>query len=100
MIDVNKAITTTAKTGRIQIGANSALKSAQAKKAKMIVFASNCPSDIKAEIQEYCTHSEIPVCTITGESTDLGALCGKPFAICVLTVKDPGDSQILKITEE
>jgi large subunit ribosomal protein L30e len=100
MIDVNKAITTTAKTGRIQIGANSALKSAQAKKAKMIVFASNCPSDIKAEIEEYCSIGEIPVHTITGESTDLGALCGKPFAICVLTVKDPGDSQILKITEE
>jgi large subunit ribosomal protein L30e len=100
MIDVNKAITTTAKTGRIQIGANNALKSAQAKKAKMIVFASNCPSNIKGEIQEYCTLNEIPVFTIIGESTDLGALCGKPFAICVLTVKDPGDSQILKITEE
>ena len=52
MIDINKAITTTAKTGRIQIGANSARKNAQAKKAKMILFASNCPADIKAEIEE------------------------------------------------
>ena len=42
MIDINKAITTTAKTGRIQIGANSALKSAQAKKAKMILWKGFC----------------------------------------------------------
>ena len=100
MIDINKAITTTAKTGRIQIGANSARKNAQAKKAKMILFASNCPADIKAEIEQYCTLAEIPAYMFKGESTDLGALCGKPFAICVLTIKDPGDSQILKITEE
>jgi large subunit ribosomal protein L30e len=100
MIDINKAITTTAKTGRIQIGASNALKSAKAKKAKMILFASNCPSTIQADIEEHCKVAEIPVCVFKGESTDLGALCGKPFAICVLTVKDPGDSQILKITEE
>ncbi len=100
MIDINKAITTTAKTGRIQIGANSALKSVQAKKAKMILFASNCPKDIKAELEEYCALGEIPAYTFKGENTDLGALCGKPFGICVLTVKDPGDSQILKIMEE
>ena len=35
MIDVNKAITTTAKTGKIQIGACTALKSAKAKKGKI-----------------------------------------------------------------
>ncbi|MDG6222872.1 MAG: 50S ribosomal protein L30e [Candidatus Bathyarchaeota archaeon] len=100
MIDINKAITTTAKTGRIQIGAKSALKSAKAKKAKLIIFASNCPSGIQEEIEQYCKIAEIPVSVFKGESTDLGALCGKPYTICVLTVKDPGDSQILKITEE
>ena len=100
MIDVNKAITTTAKTGKIQLGASSALKNAKAKKAKLILLASNCPKKIRVDIEYYCKLSEIPVSVFKGESTDLGALCGKPFNVSALTIKEPGDSNILKITEE
>ena len=100
MIDVNKAITTTAKTGKIQIGASSALKSAKVKKAKLILLASNCPQKIRADIEYYCMLSEVPVSLFKGDSSYLGALCGKPFEVSVLTIKDPGDSNILKITEE
>jgi large subunit ribosomal protein L30e len=100
MIDVNKAITTTAKTGKIQFGAISALKNAKAKKAKLILLASNCPQSIREDIEYYCKLSEIPVSVYKGESSDLGALCGKPFEVSALTVKEPGDSNILKITEE
>jgi large subunit ribosomal protein L30e len=100
MIDVNKAITTTAKTGKIQFGANSALKSAKAKKAKLILLSSNCPQSIRDNIEYYCKLSEIPVSVYKGDSSDLGALCGKPFEVSALTVKEPGDSNILKITEE
>ena len=100
MIDVNKAITTTAKTGKIQLGASSALASAKSKKAKLILFASNCPQNIREDIEYYCKLSEVPVSAFKGDSTNLGALCGKPFDVCVLTIKEPGDSSILKITEE
>ena len=100
MIDVNKAITTTAKTGKIQIGAISVLKSAKSKKAKLILLASNCPQGIRENIEYYCGLSEIPVSLFKGESSDLGALCGKPFNVSVLAIKEPGDSNILKIAEE
>ncbi len=100
MIDVNKAITTTAKTGKIQIGARSALKNAKVKKAKLILLASNCPQKIRADIEYYCRLSEVPVSVFKGDSSDLGALCGKPFEVSALTVKEPGDSNILKITEK
>jgi large subunit ribosomal protein L30e len=100
MIDVNKAITTTAKTGKIQIGAIKALRSAKSKKAKLILLASNCPQSIREDIEYYCGLSEIPVSLFKGESSDLGALCGKPFNVSVLAIKEPGDSNILKITEE
>jgi large subunit ribosomal protein L30e len=100
MIDVNKAITTTAKTGKIQFGASNALKNVKTKKAKLILLASNCPQNIKENLEYYCTLSEIPVSIFRGESTDLGALCGKPFNVSVLTIKEPGDSNILKVTEE
>jgi large subunit ribosomal protein L30e len=100
MIDVNKAIATTAKTGKIQIGTRSALKSIKAKKARLIIIASNCPQSIREDIEYYCRLSEIPVSIYNGSSLDLGAVCGKPFEVSALTVREPGDSSILKITEE
>jgi hypothetical protein len=30
---------------------------------------------------------------------DLGMVCGKRFAVTALTVKEPGDSDIMKLTE-
>ena len=99
MIDVNKSIATTVKTGKIQFGANSALSSAKAKKAKLIIIASNCPSRFREDIEHYCMLSEIPMSIYKGTSLDLGAVCGKPFEVSALTVKEPGDSNILKITE-
>ena len=99
MIDVNKAIATTAKTGKIQLGANSALKSAKAKKAKLIIVASNCHQKTREDIEYYCKLSKIPVSIYKGNSLDLGAVCGKPFEVSVLTIREPGDSDILKITE-
>ncbi|MFA5363966.1 MAG: 50S ribosomal protein L30e [Candidatus Bathyarchaeia archaeon] len=100
MIDINKAIVTTVKTGKIQLGANSALKSAKTKKAKLIIIASNCPPVFREGIEHYCQLSEIPVSIYKGSSLDLGAVCGKPFEVSALTIKEPGDSNILKITED
>jgi len=99
MIDVNKAIATATKTGKVQFGANSALKSVKASKTKMIIFASNCPQSVREDIEYYCKLSNIPVTIYKGNSLDLGAVCGKPFEVSVLSIREPGDSNILKITE-
>ncbi len=99
MIDVNRAIATATKTGKIQFGANSALKSAKTQKAKLIIVASNCPQRIREDIEYYCKLSKIPVSIYKGSSLDLGAVCGKPFGVSALSVREPGDSDILKITE-
>ena len=99
MIDVNKAIATTAKTGKIQFGANSVLKSAKMKKSKLIIVASNCPQKVRESIEYYCKLSNIPVSIYKGSSVDLGAVCGKPFEVSALSVKEAGDSKILKIAE-
>jgi large subunit ribosomal protein L30e len=34
-----------------------------------------------------------------GTSTDLAMVCGKPFIISALTIRDPGDSDILKLVK-
>ena len=97
MIDVDKAIAAAVKTGKVSFGTNIAVQSAKTGKAKMIVLANNCPKDIKDEIEYYGKLSKIPVMTYKGASMDLAEVCNKPFIISALTIREAGDSEILKI---
>ena len=99
MIDVNKAIATTVRTGNVLFGANNAIKNAKTRRAKLIIVASNCPQKIHEDIKYYCKLSNIPVTIYKGTSIDLGAVCGKPFKVSALTIREPGDSDILKLAE-
>jgi large subunit ribosomal protein L30e len=99
MIDVDKAIASVVKTGKVSFGTNVAVQSAKTGKAKMIVLASNCPKDIKEDIENYSKLSGIPVISYKGASMDLAQVCKKPFIISALTVRELGDSEILKAVE-
>jgi large subunit ribosomal protein L30e len=99
MIDVDKAIATAVKTGKVSFGTGAALQNAKAGKAKMVILASNCPKDIKEEIEYNCKLSSVPVMTYKGASMDLANVCGKPFIISALSIRETGDSEILKVIE-
>ena len=77
MIDIDKAIASAVKTGKVSFGANAALLNAKTGKAKMIVLASNCPKNIKDDIEYYGKLSKVPVMTYKGASMDLANVCGK-----------------------
>jgi len=97
MIDVNKAIGTAVKTGKVLFGAGNALKSAKVGRARLIILASNCSVDVREDIEYFSGLSEVPVVIYNGSSIDLGAACGKPFMVSALTVREPGDSDILRL---
>jgi len=97
MIDIDKAIATAVKTGKVMFGANEAIKSAKLGRAKLIILASNCPANIRKDIEYYSKLSGVPIFDYKGTSIDLGTLCGKPFVVSALTIREPGDSEILKI---
>jgi large subunit ribosomal protein L30e len=100
MIDVDKAIATAVKTGKVLFGANNAVKSVKLGRAKLIVLASNCPQNLMEDIKYYARFSDVKVIIYKGTSIDLGAVCGKPFMVSALTIREPGDSDILKLSEE
>lgn len=101
MIEVNveKAVSAAVKTGKVSLGANSAVQNAQTGKAKLIVLANNCPKSLRQDIEYYCNLSGVPVIVFRGSSLDLGGVCGKPFAISALSIREAGDSEILKLVE-
>jgi len=99
MIDIDKAIAAVVKTGKVSFGTNAAIQSAKTGKAKMFILASNCPKDIKEDIEHYSKLSRIPVISYKGASMDLAEVCSKPFIISALTIRETGDSDILKAVE-
>lgn len=99
MIDLTKAIASVVKTGKVSFGANSAILAAKNGKAKMIVLASNCPRTIKEQIEYYGGISKIPIIIYQGDTMDMAAVCNKLFVISALTIREAGDSEILKVTK-
>ncbi|MGD6805337.1 MAG: 50S ribosomal protein L30e [Candidatus Bathyarchaeia archaeon] len=100
MIDIDKALASAVKTGKVSFGSNLALQNAKTGKAKMIVLASNCPQDIKEQIEYYGEISKVPVITYKGTSMDLAEVCSKLFIISAMSIKETGDSEILKLVEQ
>jgi large subunit ribosomal protein L30e len=99
MIDIDKAIASAVKTGKVSFGANSALLNAKTGKAKMIILASNCPKNIKDDIENFSKISKVPVVEYKGNSMDLAEVSGKLFIISALSIRESGDSDILKVIE-
>jgi large subunit ribosomal protein L30e len=99
MIDIDKAVSTAVKTGKVSFGANSAVQNAQTGKAKLIILAANCPKEVRDDVERYSKLSNLPVITYKGSSLDLAAACGRPFSISALSIREPGDSEILKLME-
>ncbi len=96
-VDVNKQIAMAVRTGKVCFGVKEALDAARFAKAKLLIMASNCPEPHKQDILQYAKQSSVPIYTYQGSSVDLGGVCLKPFVVAVLTVKEPGDSEILKL---
>ncbi|MDH5482857.1 MAG: 50S ribosomal protein L30e [Candidatus Bathyarchaeota archaeon] len=95
-LDIDKAIATAVKTGRVSFGANSAIQNAKTGKAKLIILASNCPKNVRDDVEYYGKISDVPLLVHRGSSMDLAAICGKPFIISALSIRELGDSEIMK----
>ena len=99
MTDIDRAIGKCVKTGRVLFGARSTLKSAKAGKTKLVILAADCPRYLRQDGEYYCELSEVQVVKYEGSSRDLAAVCGKLFHVSSLSIKDPGESEILKLVE-
>jgi len=99
MVDINREIERAVKTGKVFFGCNSAVKNALEGKAKLIVLAENCPEEMKRRIERYSKLSSIPVLIYKGSGRELGKVCGKPFTVSALSIREFGDSKIMEVLE-
>ncbi|KAJ3576469.1 hypothetical protein NP233_g408 [Leucocoprinus birnbaumii] len=87
------------KSGKYSLGYKSALKSMRNGKAKLVLIAGNCPPLRKSELEYYAMLSKTTVHHFAGTNVALGTAAGKLFRVGVMTVIDPGDSDLLNFAE-
>jgi large subunit ribosomal protein L30e len=100
VVDINKQIRMAVKTGKVGFGSKDAITSTGFSRAKMIILAKNIRDAEREEIQHNAEQSEIPIYVFPGSSLDLGAVCEKPFPVSAIVVREPGDSEVLKLVAE
>jgi len=88
------------KTGKVDFGSKTTLSSTAQARAKLVILANNCGRDNRESIIYNAELSEVPVYVFQGSSLDLGALCEKPFPVSALVIREPGDSEVLKLAEK
>jgi len=90
-MDIDKAIRNAVDGGKVELGTRSGKRSAG--NAKLVILSSNCPPETRAVAEKMGA----PVHIYSGTSIELGAVCGKPFTVSMLTVLDAGTSGILEL---
>lgn len=95
-MDIERNLKLLVETGKVYYGIDQAKKAVKNKEAKLIIAASNCPE----EAFRGKTYKKVPVYHFKGTNLELGAASGKPFTISVLTVVDPGESNVLALGKE
>ena len=63
-------------------------------------MANNTPGLKRSQMEYYCMLGRIPVIHYGGANTDLGRACGKLYSGSVLSVIDPGDSDLIRVIED
>jgi large subunit ribosomal protein L30e len=96
MADLQKSISLAVKTGKVTFGYKETLEAVRGGKAKLIIAARNLPAEKRRELQSFSKISDTPLLQYEGSSISLGTVCGKPFTVSIMAVRDPGDSDILK----
>merc|ERR1712060_19090 len=97
--NINARLALVMKSGKAVLGHKSTLKSLRQGKAKIVLISSNCPPLRRSEIEYYAMLAKTAVHPYNGNNIALGTACGKLYRASVVTVTDPGDSDILRTGE-
>jgi large subunit ribosomal protein L30e len=99
MGDINKALQVAVRTGKITLGLKESLEALRGGKAKLIILAKNFPSETEKTVNYYSQLLNIPLLKYNGSSGDLGTVCGKPFKVSIVSIRELGDSAILSMVK-
>jgi large subunit ribosomal protein L30e len=99
-LDEKKEIRRAVDTGQVLFGLRSAEKNLLNGQAELIILTSSTPRLSREKVEHQAKVAGTPFYQFKGSAHELGAVCGKPFVISVLTVLNPGKSKVLSLAKE
>ena len=76
------------KSNKAIIGFKEGIKFIKLHKPKLVIIANNIPEGMKREIEYNSKLSGVKVEVFPGSSKQLGILCGKPFPISTIVIRE------------
>lgn len=98
MVDVEKSFKNIVKKGSVVFGQRQSKLVVDNGSAKLMVLSDNCP--FSEELRTHADAKKIPVYQTKVNSVELGALCGKTFAVSVFTITDDGGTNIVQMMKK
>ncbi|MDE1865625.1 MAG: 50S ribosomal protein L30e [Candidatus Micrarchaeota archaeon] len=96
MADLANDIRLAVDSGKAVFGVKESIDSMMASRAKAVIVASSNKRDRINDIMHLAKLSEVKVIVFQGNPMNLGVVCGKPYSVSVLSIMEPGSSNILK----
>ncbi len=84
-----------ARTGKMTLGFRQSYLSILHRKSKLVILANNCPPSLEREVIIACKMTGTPYLKVDVPGTELGYMAGKPFSAVIISVLDPGSSNII-----
>ena len=76
------------KKGKVILGFRKSIRYIKMYKPKLVVVANNIPESMKREIKYNTKIGKIKMKVFKGSSKKLGIICGKPFPVSTLVIKE------------
>ena len=96
MESINTRLRLVMKSGKCVLGYKQSLRSLRNGKSKLVIISDNTPPLRKSEVEYYAMLAKTGVHPYLGTNNDLGTACGKYFRVSMLSIIDPGDSDIIR----
>jgi|TARA_B110000967_G_C18891155_1_gene567489 large subunit ribosomal protein L30e len=84
-------------TGTLLFGQRQAMSACSKGDARMILVAANCPVNYISDLKN--NHPDVTIHQVTMVNRQLGAACAKPFPVSALCIIDPGQSELLTLSQ-
>lgn len=94
-MDLARQLKNAISSGNLLFGQRQTMSACNSSDARMVIIAANCPTDYIEDLRS--RHPDVPMHQVELVNRELGAACGKPFAVSVLSVIDAGDSDLLTL---
>ena len=96
-MDIRRAIRSAVSTGKVYLGSAQTEKSMKSGGAKLVIISSNCPP---AVVESLSKIKNVPLYNFEGSNMELGSACGKPFSVAIMSIENPGESDIMALQKE